>query len=128
MTQTAIPSPIPPANLYVGLRETDDAGSSPGLGNVTFKYDPFGRRIEKGSWLGTTTYLYDAQIFWKTTDQNGNEAGALCRHAQCDEPLSELVSGTTLYEQYGLGVSRSLTSTQVSACMTGWDCIGRMGT
>src|ERR1700722_12165305 len=31
----------------------------PGTGTVTFKYDPFGRRIQKSSWLGTTNYLYD---------------------------------------------------------------------
>jgi YD repeat-containing protein len=33
-------------------------------GTTTFKYDPFGRRIQKSGPLGTTNYLYDmtAQI------------------------------------------------------------------
>jgi len=31
----------------------------PGTGTVAFKYDPFGRRIQKSSALGTTNYLYD---------------------------------------------------------------------
>jgi len=28
-------------------------------GTTTFKYDPFGRRIQKSGPLGTTNYLYD---------------------------------------------------------------------
>ena len=31
----------------------------PGTGTVAFKYDPFGRRIQKSGPLGTTNYLYD---------------------------------------------------------------------
>jgi YD repeat-containing protein len=31
----------------------------PGTGTVTFKYDPFGRRIQKSSPSATTNYLYD---------------------------------------------------------------------
>jgi YD repeat-containing protein len=83
----------------------------PGSGTVTFKYDPFGRRIEKGSWLGTTTYLYDGANILETTDQNGNELARYADTLNVDEPLSELVSGTTdLYEQDGLGSVTSLTN------------------
>jgi YD repeat-containing protein len=49
----------------------------PGTGTVTFKYDPFGRRIQKSGPLGTTNYLYDgpnllerptaAAMFWRGT-------------------------------------------------------------
>jgi YD repeat-containing protein len=31
----------------------------PGTGTVAFRYDPFGRRIQKSSASGTTNYLYD---------------------------------------------------------------------
>jgi YD repeat-containing protein len=30
-------------------------------GTTTFKYDPFGRRIQKSGPLGTTNYVYDGQ-------------------------------------------------------------------
>jgi YD repeat-containing protein len=33
----------------------------PGTGTVTFKYDPFGRRIQKSGSGGTTNYLYDSR-------------------------------------------------------------------
>jgi len=32
---------------------------NPGVGTTTFRYDPFGRRIQKSEPLGTTNYLYD---------------------------------------------------------------------
>ncbi len=31
---------------------------NPGVGTTTFRYDPFGRRIQKSGSLGTTNYLY----------------------------------------------------------------------
>jgi YD repeat-containing protein len=34
----------------------------PGTGTVNFKYDPFGRRIQKSGPLGTTNYLYDGGL------------------------------------------------------------------
>jgi RHS repeat-associated protein len=83
----------------------------PGSGAVTFKYDPFGRRIEKSSWLGTTNYLYDGANTLETTDQNGNEVARYADTLGLDEPLSELVSGTaSFYGQDGVGSVTSLTS------------------
>jgi YD repeat-containing protein len=32
---------------------------NPGVGTTTFRYDPFGRRIQKAGPLGTTNFLYD---------------------------------------------------------------------
>jgi YD repeat-containing protein len=32
---------------------------NPGVGTTTFRYDPWGRRIQKSGPLGTTNYLYD---------------------------------------------------------------------
>lgn len=44
---------------------------NPGVGTTTFRYDPFGRRIQKSGPLGTTNYLYDGQIVVEELDQNG---------------------------------------------------------
>ena len=35
---------------------------NPDVGSTTFRYDPFGRRIQKSGPLGTTNYLYDGEI------------------------------------------------------------------
>jgi len=88
-------------------------------GTVTFKYDPFGRRIEKSSWLGTTNYLYDGINVLETSDQNGNELARYADTLNVDEPLSELVSGTTsFYAQDGLASVTSLTNGSGAAAGT----------
>ncbi len=86
-------------------------------GTVNFKYDPFGRRIQKAfTQNGTTTttnYVYDGRNLLEEIDQNGS---ALARYTQgkgIDEPLAELQSGqTSYYEQDGL---RSVTSLSTAA-------------
>jgi YD repeat-containing protein len=35
---------------------------NPGVGTTTFRYDPFGSRIQKSGPLGTTNYLYDGPM------------------------------------------------------------------
>jgi len=35
---------------------------NPGVGTTTFRYDPFGRRIQKAGPPGTTNYLYDGRV------------------------------------------------------------------
>jgi RHS repeat-associated protein len=83
----------------------------PGSGAATFKYDPFGRRIEKSSWLGTTNYFYDGANVLETTDQSGNELARYAQGVGVDEALSELLSGTaSYYQQDGLGSATSLSS------------------
>ena len=42
----------------------------PSTGTVTFKYDPFGRRIQKSSALGTMNYLYDGSNVIEQVDGN----------------------------------------------------------
>jgi YD repeat-containing protein len=81
-------------------------------GTTTFKYDPFGRRIQKSGPLGTANYLYDGigENVIEEVDSNGN---ALARYAELalDEPYAELRSGTTsYYQQDGLDSVTSLTS------------------
>jgi RHS repeat-associated protein len=100
----------------------------PGSGTVTFKYDPFGRRTEKSSWLGTTNYLYDGESILETTDQNGNELARYADDLGIDEPLSELVSGTvSYYEQDGLGSVTSLSNSVEAPTETyTYDSFGRL--
>lgn len=80
-------------------------------GTTTFKYDPFGRRIQKSGPLGTVSYLYDGSNIIEELDQSGN---ALARYTQgglIDEPFSVLQGTTTSYYQTdGLGSITSLTS------------------
>ncbi len=113
-----------------GNRKSDPAGAQyswdyenrltqvilPGTGGtVNFKYDPFGRRIQKAfTQNGTTTttdYLYDGVNILETTDQSGNVLTRYVDSLNVDEPLSEVNSGTTsYYEQDGLGSVGSLSN------------------
>ena len=85
----------------------------PGTGTVTFKYDPFGRRIQKSSALGTTNYLYDGQ--WENViEEVDNSGNLLARYAQemgLDFPLSEFrSSAASYYEQDGVNSVTSLSN------------------
>jgi RHS repeat-associated protein len=84
-------------------------------GTATFKYDPFGRRIQKAFTQNSTTtltnYLYDGSTVIEEVDANGSELGRYAQGAGIDEPLAELRSGTTgYYEQDGLGSVTSLSN------------------
>src|SRR5262249_12006830 len=67
-------------------------------GTVTFKYDPFGRRIQKAfaqnSTTTTTTYLYDGFDSVQEVDANGNELTRYSQGPGADEPLAEVRSAT----------------------------------
>jgi uncharacterized protein RhaS with RHS repeats len=82
---------------------------------VTFKYDPFGRRIQKvftqGSTTTTTNYVYDGANSVQDVDQNGNLLARYAVTQNIDEPLADSRSGTTTYyEQDGVSSVTSLTS------------------
>jgi len=84
-------------------------------GTVTFKYDPFGRRVQKSftqnSTTTTTDYLYDGLNILETMNQAGTVLARYTDSLSIDEPLSELISGTTsYYEQDGLGSISSLSN------------------
>jgi RHS repeat-associated protein len=86
-------------------------------GTVAFKYDGFGRRVQKaftqGSTTTTTNYLYDGVNSIEDVDQNGNVLARYEETLNTDEPLAELRSGTTSYYQAdGIG---SVTSLSTSA-------------
>jgi RHS repeat-associated protein len=78
-------------------------------GTVNFKYDPFGRKIEKSSSAGTSIYAYDADN--NLIEETNSSGAAVARYAQTetiDEPPAMLRSGTTSYYQQD-GIS-SITS------------------
>ncbi len=84
-------------------------------GTVNFMYDPFGRRIQKAfTQNGTTTttdYLYDGANILETINLSGTVLARYVDSLNIDEPLSELISGTTnYYEQDGLGSVSSLSN------------------
>ena len=81
-----------------------------GGGTVTFKYDPFGRRIQKSVPAGTVNYLYDGPNLIEEVDGGSNVLARYTQSPAIDEPLSELRSGTTSYYQAdGLASATSLS-------------------
>src|ERR1700720_1184051 len=64
---------------------------------VSFKYDPFGRRIYKSSSSGTSIYAYDGD---NLIEETNSAAAVVARYSQglnIDEPLAILRSGATSY-------------------------------
>jgi RHS repeat-associated protein len=83
----------------------------PSTGTITFRYDPFGRRIQKSSPLGTTNYLYDQKNLVAEVDSSGNVIARYTQGKGIDRPLAQLRSGTTsYYQQDGLGSVTSLSN------------------
>jgi RHS repeat-associated protein len=83
-------------------------------GTVTFRYDPFGRRIQKAftqnSTATVTNYVYDGANSIEEVDASGNELARYAQGAGTDEPLAELRSSASgYYEQDGLGSVTSLS-------------------
>jgi len=101
---------------------------NPGVGTTTFRYDPFGRRIQKSGPLGTTNYLYDGVNDIEEMDSTGNILGRYTRTESVDETLSESRSGTTSYYQRdGLGSVTSLSSSAGALANTyTYDSYGRL--
>ena len=84
---------------------------NPSVGTTAFRYDPFGKRIQKSGPLGTTNYLYSGPNLLEEVDQNGNILARYTRTKRIDEALATLRSGTTNYfERDGLGTVTSLSS------------------
>src|ERR1700729_160147 len=63
-------------------------------GTTNFKYDPFGRRIQKSGPLGTTNYLYDGADLLEEADNSGNVLARYTHGRGVDQPLSMLRGGT----------------------------------
>jgi RHS repeat-associated protein len=74
-------------------------------GTVTFKYDPFGRRIQKVSpTIGTNNYLYDGANIVEEVGASGNQLARYTQGQGIDQPLAMLRSGaSSLFQADGLG-------------------------
>jgi YD repeat-containing protein len=76
---------------------------------VSFKYDPFGRRIYKSSSSGTSIYAYDIDNLIEETNSSGAVVARYAQHFNIDEPLAMLRSSTTsYYDANGPGSKTSL--------------------
>lgn len=88
-------------------------------GVVSFKYDPFGRRVQKSGSSLTTNYLYDGNSPIEELDDARN---ILARYAQTlatDEPLSIVSNGlTNFYSADGIGSITSLTNAAAALVQT----------
>jgi RHS repeat-associated protein len=80
-------------------------------GTVSFKYDPFGRRIYKSSSSGTSVYAYDGDNLVEETNATGGVVARYSQGLNIDEPLAMLRSSATGYYQAdGLGSVTSLSN------------------
>ena len=77
----------------------------------TFKYDPFGRRIEKISPNATSIFAYDADNLVETMNATGGLVAHYTQGQNIHEPLAMQRGATTdYYEADGLGSITSLTA------------------
>lgn len=94
------------SEYQVHLRPWSGSGTT-----VTFKYDPFGRRIYKSSSSGTSVYAYDGDTMVEEVNSTGAAVARYSDGTNVDETLAELRSGTTSYYQAdGLGSVTSLSN------------------
>ena len=104
----------------------------PGTGTVAFKYDLFGRRVQKSSASGTTNYLYDGDgdNAIEELDGSGNVLARYAQTLEMDELLSEYRSGlASYYEQDGLSSVSSLSNSGGTLANTYvYDSFGKMTT
>jgi RHS repeat-associated protein len=90
-------------------------------GTVSFKYDPFGRRIYKSSSSATSVYVYayDGINLIEETNSSGAVVARYAPTFTTDEPLAMLRSATTsYYEADGLGSITSLSNTAGALAQT----------
>ena len=66
---------------------------NPGVGTTTFRYDPFGRRIQKSGPLGSFDYVYDGPNLIEELDQSSNILARYTQGKEIDEPLAMLGAG-----------------------------------
>jgi len=94
---------------------------------VSFKYDPFGRRIEKSSSSGTSVYAYDGSDIVEETNSSGAVVARYAQGQNIDEPLAMLRAGTTsYYHADGLGSVTSLSNSAGALAQTyGYDSFGK---
>ena len=84
-----------------------------GGGVVTFKYDPFEKRIQKAGPSGTTNYLYDDLNSVEELDGSGAVSARYTQGIGIDEPLAMVRAGAASF--YNADGSASITSVGNSA-------------
>jgi RHS repeat-associated protein len=78
---------------------------------ISFKYDPFGRRIEKVSPTTTSIFAYDQGNVIEETNASGTAVARYVQTQHIDDPLAMLrSSATSYYETDGLGTVTSLSN------------------
>jgi RHS repeat-associated protein len=97
-------------------------------GTVTFKYDPFGRRIYKSSSSATSIFAYDGDNLIEETNASGAVVARYTQNLNIDEPLAQLRSATTSYYQAdGLGSITSLSNAAGALAQTyAFDSFGKL--
>jgi RHS repeat-associated protein len=102
---------------------------------LTFAYDPFGRRIRKtvspsggGSGEETTNYVYDGQNIIMEYGQSGNITASYTHGPGTDEPLTiQKNSQTYYYHNDGLGSITALTNANGTVVQTySYDSFGNV--
>jgi len=90
-----------------------------GGGTVSFKYDIFGRRVQKTTPGGTTDYLYDGADAVEELDGVGTVVARYSQGLNIDEPFGMQRSGlTSFFNGDGLGSVTSLTNATGSLAQT----------
>ena len=97
-------------------------------GTVSFKYDPFGRRIYKSSSSATSVFAYDGDNLAEETNSTGAVVARYEQTQNIDEPLAMLRSGaTSYYHADGLGSISSLSNSAGSIANTyTYDSFGKL--
>ena len=100
----------------------------PGTGTVSFKYDPFGRRVYKSSPSFAGSFAYDGFNLIETVNSTGTILARYTMTQNVDEPLAMMRSnGSDYYEADGMGSITSLTSSTGSIANTyTYDSFGNM--
>ena len=79
---------------------------------MAFKYDPFGRRIQKLGPGGVVNYVYDGDNVLEEVSASGALVARYTMGLGVDEPLAMLRGGATyFYGQDGLGSTTALFTT-----------------
>jgi len=82
-----------------------------GGGVVTFRYDPFGRRIQRSGPSGTTIFAYDGANVTEELSSAGAPSMRYVQGAGIDEPLAESGTSVDYFAADGLGSITSLEDT-----------------
>ncbi len=97
---------------------------------AAFKYDPFGRRIQKPSSSATSIYAYDGDNLIEEANSSGTVVARYSQGLNIDEPLAMLRSSTTSYYQTdGLNSVTFLSNAAGALAQTyGYDSFGKQTT